>query len=567
MRKVRAILVHCGNHECCVRLSLSPSHLSLSIEHTARRGRIPLAMVSTDVLTENPLLQQEQLPKFASIQPSDLTPAVSTLLEKMEEDFTKLESTLEKTESPDYDDVLPAVERLQFPVGYVWGVAGHLNGVKNGDELRAAYEENQPKVVQSMTKFSQSKALYDALEKLQAELQACDDTSFAHKQKLRAVENSLLGMKLGGVGLEGEDKEKFNDMKMRLAELSTTFSNNVLDATKAFSLTIEDPSKVEGVPDSAKAMWANAHVQHLKSEAKDGDEVQEMDAEKGPWRVTLDMPSYIAAMSHLPDRALREEIYRASLTRASEFSNDEKKNNIPLIYEILKIKQEMSELLGFENYAEQSLAKKMAPSVESVRELSDLIADKALPAAEKEMAEILALAREIGGDEYSEENLEKLAPWDLTYWSERLKESKFDLTEEELRPYFALPAVLDGMFGLVKRIFNVEVRPADGEAEVWNDDVMFFKVFDVDTGKHIASFYLDPYSRPENKRGGAWMDVCIGKSKAVNRDIPVAYLTCNGSPPVGDKPSLMTFREVETLFHEFGYVEETYYLSILRFVR
>jgi len=521
---------------------------------TARRGRFPLAMVSTDTLTENPLLQQEKLPKFSSIEPSDLTPAVTELLTKMEQDFEALEGKLEQSSSPEYNEVLPEVERIQFPLGFVWGVAGHLNGVKNGDELRAAYEENQPKVVQSMTKFSQSKALYDALSKLQKELAAIDgESSFAQQQKARAVENSLLGMTLGGVGLEGEDKKRFNDMKMRLAELSTTFSNNVLDATKAFSLTVDDPSKVEGVPDSAKAMWANAHVQQRKSQAKEGEEVPEMNPDKGPWRITLDMPSYIAAMSHLPDRDLREQIYRASLTRASEFSEDEGKNNIPLIYEILKIKQEMSELLGFDNYAEQSLARKMAPSVESVRELSDLILEKALPAAEKEMAEILALARETGGEEYSEDKLEKLAPWDLTYWSERLKESKFDLTEEELRPYFALPAVLDGMFGLVKRIFNVEVRAADGEAEVWNDDVMFFKVYDVDSGKHIASFYLDPYSRPENKRGGAWMDVCIGKSKAVNRDIPVAYLTCNGSPPVGDKPSLMTFREVETLFHEFGH--------------
>lgn len=526
-----------------------------SSARTARRGRIPLAMASTDTLTENPLLQQEKLPKFGSIEPSDLTPAVGELLSKMEADFEQLESSLDSASSnPDYESVLPEVERIQFPLGYVWGVAGHLNGVKNGDELRAAYEENQPKVVQSMTKFSQSKALYDALSKLQKELLENGEDgepSFAQMQKARAVENSLLGMTLGGVGLEGEEKERFNDMIMRVAELSTSFSNNVLDATKAFSLTIDDPSKVEGVPDSAKAMWANAYVQHLKSEAKEGeDEIAEMDAEKGPWRITLDMPSYIAAMSHIPDRNVREEIYRASLTRASEFSEDESKNNIPLIYEILKIKQEMSALLGFDNYAEQSLARKMAPSVESVTELSDLIAKKALPAAEKEMAEILALARETGGVEYSEANLEKLAPWDLTYWSERLKESKFDLTEEELRPYFALPAVLDGMFGLVKRIFNVEVRPADGEAEVWNDDVRFFNVYDVASGKHIASFYLDPYSRPENKRGGAWMDVCIGKSKAVDRDIPVAYLTCNGSPPVGDKPSLMTFREVETLFHE-----------------
>jgi oligopeptidase A len=447
---------------------------------------------------------------------------------------------------------LPEVEKLQFPLGFVWGVAGHLNGVKNGDELRAAYEENQPMVVTSMTKISQSKALYDALSKLQEKLAAMDgESSFAQMQKSRAVENNLLSMKLGGVGLEGEDKEKFNAMKMRLAELSTTFGNNILDCTKAFSVTVEDPSKVEGVPSSAKAMWANAHVMHLKQEAKEGEEVPEMDPEKGPWRITLDMPSYIAAMSHLPDRSLREEIYRASITRASEVSED--KNNVPLIYEILKLKTEMAKLLGFENYAERSLATKMAPSVESVSELSDLIAEKALPAAQKEFDEITALARANGGEEYSEENLEKLAPWDTTYWSERLKESKFDLTEEELRPYFALPAVLDGMFGLVKRIFDIEVRAADGEAEVWHPDVRFFNVYDGSSGKHIASFYLDPYSRPADKRGGAWMDVCIGKSKALRRDVPVAYLTCNGSPPVGDTPSLMTFREVETLFHEFGH--------------
>jgi oligopeptidase A len=447
---------------------------------------------------------------------------------------------------------LPEVEKLQFPLGFVWGVAGHLNGVKNGDELRAAYEENQPKVVTSMTKISQSKALYDALSKLQEKLAAMDgESSFAQMQKARAVENNLLSMKLGGVGLEGEDKEKFNAMKMRLAELSTTFGNNILDCTKAFSVTVDDPSKVEGVPSSAKATWENAHVMHLKEEAKEGEDVPEMDPEKGPWRITLDMPSYIAAMSHLSDRSLREELYRASITRASEVSED--KNNVPLIYEILKLKTEMAKLLGFENYAERSLATKMAPSVESVRDLSDLIAEKALPAAQKEFHEITALARANGGEEFSEEILEKLAPWDTTYWAERLKESKFDLKEEELRPYFALPAVLDGMFGLVKRIFDIEVRSADGEAEVWHPDVRFFNVYDGSSDKHIASFYLDPYSRPADKRGGAWMDVCIGKSKAMHRDVPVAYLTCNGSPPVGDTPSLMTFREVETLFHEFGH--------------
>lgn len=509
-------------------------------------------MVATETLTENPLLKQENLPKFESIKPSDLSPAVSELLSKLEQDFANLEEKLLSDSSSEYDAVLPEVEKMQFPLGFVWGIAGHLNGVKNSDELRAAYEENQPKVVQAMTKISQSKALYDALSKVQETFAALhDEPTFAQMQKARAVENSLRDMTLGGVGLEGEDKERFNAMKMSLAELSTTFGNNILDATKAFSLTIDDPSKVEGVPSSAKAMWANAHVIYLKQHAKEGEEVPEMDPAKGPWRITLDMPSYIAAMSHLPDRSLREQIYRASITRASETAGD--KNNVPLIYEILKLKAEMAKLLGFKNYAERSLASKMAPSVESVRELSDLIAEKALPAALKEFDEITALARANGGEEYSEDNLDRLAPWDTTYWSERLKESKFDLTEEELRPYFALPAVLDGMFGLVKRIFDVEIRAADGEAEVWHPDVRFFSVYDGSSGKHIASFYLDPYSRPADKRGGAWMDVCIGKSKAVHRDVPVAYLTCNGSPPVGDTPSLMTFREVETLFHEFGH--------------
>lgn len=534
----------------------------------------------------NPLLQQDDLPKFQSIEPKDLTPAVEELLAKMEADFAELERKLQDSsaqEALDFDDVLPEVERIQFGLSYAWGVAGHLNGVKNGDELRAAYEENQPKIVQSMSKFQQSKPLYDALSAIEKKWEGSTTTTngadqdasaaaaaFEASQKKRAVEQSLRAMTLGGVGLEGPEKERFNEIKMRLAQLSTTFSNNILDETKAYSLTVEDPSVVKDVPASAKAMWAQAHLSHLKAAAasaaaaaaaSDGaegtapaaDAIPDLDPEKGPWRITLDMPSYIAVLSHLPDRNIREQVYRASIQRASEQSKDGAKNNVPIIYEILQLKTEMAKLLGFNSYAELSLASKMAPSVEAVRDLTDLIADKALPAAERELAEITDFARARGGDEYSESSLPKLMPWDITFWSERLKESKFELTEEETRPYFALPAVLEGMFSLVERIFNVRVKQANGEAEVWHPDVSFFKVFDADNNKHIASFFLDPYSRPENKRGGAWMDTCIGKSSAVQRDIPVAYLTCNGSPPVGDKPSLMTFREVETLFHEFGH--------------
>ena len=246
----------------------------------------------TATTVDNPFLEQEDLPKFEKIEPKFLTPAVESLLSKLESDFERMESDLDGKEDVDYDQVLPEVERMQFPLGYTWGVAGHLNGVKNSDPLREAYESNQPKVVQAMTKFSQSKPLYDALEAIEKKwkVEGKDkDDSFLMQQKRRAVEASLLGMKLGGVGLEGAEKERFNEIKMRLASLATTFSNNVLDTTKDFSLTIEDPAKMEGVPDSAKGLWASAHIQHLKSEAKEGDDVPEMNIEKGPWRITLDM--------------------------------------------------------------------------------------------------------------------------------------------------------------------------------------------------------------------------------------------------------------------------------------
>jgi oligopeptidase A len=520
---------------------------------------------SMETTTTNAFLQQEGLPQFADVQPSELTPAVERLLTQLSADFGSLENKLsEANGSVQYDDVLPEVERMQFPIGFTWGVAGHLNGVQNGDVLREQYESNQPKIVAAMSQFSQSKPLYDALKTVESQLESEDKDesetapSFDVLQKRRAVENSLRSMTLGGVGLEGADKERFNEIKMRLAALSTSFSNHVLDETKAFSLTVEDAASMEGVPASAKAMWANAHAMYVQSQAADdkdadADASPAMDAEKGPWRIGLDAPSYIAVLSHVRDRSLREQVYKAYLTRASDLSAVADNNNVPAIYEILQLKQEMSQLLGFGNYAELSLASKMAPSVEAVTELTDLVAAKAIPAAKRELAEVTAFAREHGGDDYSEANLDKLQPWDTTFWSERLKESKFDLKEEDTRPFFALPAVLDGMFSLVERIFNIDVAAADGEEQVWNKDVRFFKVTDKDSGKHIASFYLDPYSRPEDKRGGAWMDVCIGKSEAVKRDVAVAYLTCNGSPPVGDTPSLMTFREVETLFHEFGH--------------
>mmetsp|Transcript_10304 Transcript_10304/g.22367 ORF Transcript_10304/g.22367 Transcript_10304/m.22367 type:complete len:798 (-) Transcript_10304:247-2640(-) len=548
---------------------LSPSTVNTSSSSSSRTTTCAMSTVADSTATSNPLLESNDLPKFTKIEPSQLTPAMTSILEKLEADFASMESTLAEAKEVDYEEVLPVVEKMQHPLGYAWGIASHLNGVKNGDELRAAYEENQPKIVQATMKFSQSKPMYDALLKVQKTLEESKDDDFVLAQKRRAVENSLRGMTLGGVGLEEGSPEqiRFKEIKMRFAELSTAFSNNVLDATKAWGLEVTDAADVEGVPDSAKAMWAQAHLQHLVKECEDEEEKKKLEEQKvdgsvGPWRLTLDGPSYVSAMQHIPNRDLRQKVYLGYLQRASEFTagdeGEEKKdglgkNNVPIIQEILKLRKEMSGLLGFNNFAEQSLASKMAPDVAAVQNLSKLILEKSLPAAEKELAAATALAREVGGDAYSEASLEKLMPWDTSFWVERLKEKTFDLKEEELRPYFALDAVLEGMFGLIERIFGIEVRAANGKVEVWHPDVQFFELFDKETDQHVASFYLDPYSRPADKRGGAWMADCLGKSEALEIDVPVAYLTCNGSPPVGDKPSLMTFREVETLFHETGH--------------
>ena len=554
------------SHWVVVASSSSSSLTALSFSSSPRRRSLPTTTTATAVEEEkerqniNPFLQQNGLPKFQSLQAEHLTPALDDLLTQLELDFVRFESNLtallRRLPQPEitFDDVLPPLERLQFGLHYAWGVAGHLLGVQNSDKLREVYEANQPKIVQALTVLEQSKPLYDALlaawEQAQPlrDLESKED-SFRASQKRRAMENAIRSMQHGGVGLEQAAKKRCHEINLRLAQLSTAFSNNVMDETKAFSETVKDSSLLDGVPESVRSMWANAHATFLKSQK--GQSQVEIDPATGPWRITLDGPSYLAALAHIPDRSLREKIFRAFIGRASEASPE--KNNIPIMYENLQLKSEKAQLLGFQNYAELSLASKMAPSVERITELHERILSHALRVAESELVEIIAYAREKRGDDARMEPLPHLEPWDIPFWSERLKESKYDLSEEDTRAYFSLSCVLDGMFLLVGRIFNIKIRAADGEAELWHPDVRFFKVFDVGSGGHIASFYLDPYSRPNSKQGGAWMDVCIGKSEATKRNVPVAYLTCNGSPPVGKKPSLMTFHEVETLFHEFGH--------------
>ncbi len=484
----------------------------------------------------NPLLIGSGLPPFSEIKPEHVAPGVEQLLEALADGVRSLESQLSKkletATVPTWAELVEPLTAITERLSWSWGIIGHLMGVKNSPELREAYESVQPSLVKFASEISQSQVIYQALKQLH-ESDGWADLVPAQK---RIVESALRDAELSGVGLTGEPKEKFNEIQQSLAELSTQFSNHVLDATKAFSLTLTNPDDVAGLPPSLLSLTAQA--------ARDAG-AEDATAESGPWRITLDMPCYVPFLRHAQRRDLREKLYRAFITRASKGDLD----NAPIIEQILALRQQQSELLGFENYAELSLARKMAPSVSAVEALMEELRSASYDAAASELAEIKAFAQSQGADEANE-----IKQWDLPFWTERMRELKFDLNDEALRPYFSLPNVLEGLFGLAERLFGITISAADGEAPVWHSDVRYFQVADAEGGEKIAHFYLDPYSRPAEKRGGAWMDECIVRAKNDKGvRLPVAYLVCNQSPPVEDKPSLMTFREVETLFHEFGH--------------
>jgi oligopeptidase A len=481
--------------------------------------------------TYNPLLIGKGLPPFQEIIPAHVEPGMNTLLTELEKELTHLEQNLQ----PTWSGLVEPLEEITDRIKWSWGIVGHLMGVKNSPELRAAHDQVQSQVVKFYNRFNQSEALYQGFKALR---QSQDWQTLQPAQK-RIIERAIQDAELSGVALVGEQKEKFNAIELELAELCNKFSNNVLDATKAYSITLHTPEEVAGLPPSLLSLAAQAT-------RAAGDDTAT--AEKGPWRITLDFPSYYPFMQFSTRRDLREKLYRANISRAA--SGD--LNNYPLIERILELRRQKAELLGFATYAEYSLASKMAPAVEAVEKLLEELRLVSYDAAVKDLDNLREFARSQGAAEADD-----LQPWDIAFWAERLRENKFAFTAEELRPYFPLPQVLDGLFGLVKRIFAVTVTPADGQAPVWHEDVRYFQVAD-ETGKTIAYFYLDPYSRPAEKRGGAWMDDCLGRAKirengVLTLRLPVAYLQCNQTPPVDGKPSLMTFSEVETLFHEFGH--------------
>jgi len=471
--------------------------------------------------SSNPLLIGKGLPPFERIQATHVVPAISQILEELKTELAHIFANL----TPTWTGLVEPLTQLEERLGWSWGIVGHLMGVKNSPELRQAYETVQPEVVKFYNQLSQSQPLYQGLCALQ---QSISWDKLAPAQQ-RVVEAAIRDAKLSGVGLTGATRERFNQIQLELAELSTKFSNNVLDATKAFQLKLTTKAEIEGLPPSSLSLAAQAAQAAGSKNAT---------AKRGPWVITLDYPSYVPFMKYSSNSQLREKLYKAFITRAA--GGDW--NNNPLITRILELRQEQANILGFDNYAQLSLTRKMATNVEAVEALLEELREASYDAAVRELEQLKAFAQE-----------ENLKHWDLSFWGEKQREAKFAFNTEELRPYFPLPQVLQGLFDLAKRIFGVTITAADGEAPVWHPDVRYFKIAD-ETETTIAYFYLDPYSRPQEKQGGAWMNDCIGRAKLQDGvRLPVAYLVCNQSPTIGDKPSLMTFGEVETLFHEFGH--------------
>jgi len=483
-------------------------------------GLLQFSTLSQETPLQNPLLAPDipnRLPPFDQLTAEHVAPGIKQLVEQLSGAFTELEAST----GPTWAQTIEALGAISEPLYTAWGIVQHLMGVKNSPELRTAHDAVQKDVVQISMRLAQSEPFYQALVAMKAGPE-WDRLDAAQK---RVAISAIRDAELSGVGLHGEQKAHFERVELELAELSTQFTNHVLDDTKAFSLVLTRPDEVAGLPPT---------LMSAIGESADG-----------PWKVTLDAPVYLPFMEHSVRRDLRETLYRAFVTRASVGERD----NLPLLERILQLRQEKADILGYASFADVSLASKMAERVDAVEKLLGDLRTAALPRARAEHAELEAYAREQSGDSSLQ-----LALWDVPFWAERLREARYAYSDEELRPYFSLPQVLAGLFATAKRLFGVEVRGADGETPVWDSAVRFFRVAD-ETGKDIAAFYLDPYSRPENKRGGAWMDGVLSRKRRADGSVrlPVAYLVCNMTPPVGDKPALMTFREVETLFHEFGH--------------
>ncbi|MCP4238469.1 MAG: oligopeptidase A, partial [Aestuariibacter sp.] len=473
-------------------------------------------------MTALALEKVDGLPLFSAITPDQIKPAV-------EKAIAHCKSTIEQVVASNqytYKNVVDSIDEADDVLNKIWSPVSHMNSVVSSDELRKAHDDCLPLLSEYGTWVGQHEGLFQAYKSLR-DSQEYEQLDEAQR---KVIDNTLRDFTLSGVALPADTKKRFAQIQARLSELSSTFSNNVMDATMGWTKHVTDEAELAGLPESALDVAKQAaHQKDLQG-----------------WLFTLDIPSYLPVMLYADNRALREEMYRAYATRASEQGpNAGKWDNNPIIQETLALRTELASLLGFANYAERSIATKMASTTEQVVGFLRDLAAKSKPQAERELAEVRAFAAEKHG-------MDEMEAWDVPYYSEKLKQARYSISDEILRPYFPEHKALTGLFTVVEKLYGLSISEVEN-ADTWHKDVRLFSITDKD-GTLRGQFYLDLYARPK-KRGGAWMDECrVRRVKASGElQAPVAYLTCNFNGPVGNKPALFTHDEVVTLFHEFGH--------------
>ncbi len=473
-------------------------------------------------MSENPLLTMEGLPPFSKIKPEHIEPAIKTILEDSRQ---RVRDILAENTEYTWDNLIKPLEKISEKVSRTWSPISHMNSVVNSDMLRDAYNACLPKISEYITELGQNEALFRAYQSI-FESKAFASYDLA-QQKI--VENAIRDFRLSGVGLSDAKKQRYKEIMQQLSNLTSEFDQNLLDATHAWTKLITDESELAGVPDSVKSL--------AQQTAQNKDQTG--------WLLTLEFPSYYPIMLYADNRGLREEMYHAYVTRASELGpNAGEWDNTAVMEEIMRLRQEAAGLLGFENYAQRSLATKMAQDTSQVIDFLNELVDKSHPAAKQEYAELEVFAAK-------NFDLQTLTAWDVAYVGEKLRQHTYAISQEELKPYFPEPNVVNGMFEVVNRLYGIVITE-NHAIDTWHDDVKFFTITDK-KGNTRGQFYLDLYARP-HKRGGAWMDECLTRMNFDGQvQTPVAYLTCNFTPPVGGKPALFTHDEVNTLFHEFGH--------------
>ncbi|MFC1749154.1 oligopeptidase A [Pseudomonadota bacterium] len=470
----------------------------------------------------NPLLNMRDLPPFSKIKPEHIEPAIDALLQKNRQ---TIETLLAATSAYTWDNLVQPLDEMAEHLARTWSPVNHLNSVLSSDELRDAYNLCLAKLSEYNTDLQQHSGLYKAFKHI---AESADYQALNVAQK-KIIDNTMRDFHLSGIDLPDTEKARYKAIMQALSPLISKFNENILDAANAWKIQIKDEAHLKGLPESALGMAK----QIAQREKLDG------------WVFNLEPPSYLSIMTYADDRELRREIYTAFITHASDKGpNAGEWDNSPLMEEILSLRHEASQLLGFDNYAERSLATKMVHSTDQVMAFLNDLADHSLPVAKRELAELRAYAKgEYGADE--------LKPWDIDYYAEKLKQHKYAISQEALKPYFPEDAVLKGMFYVIERLYGMQVSERN-DIDVWHQDVRFFDIHDA-AGELRGRFYLDSYARPK-KRGLPWADACITRM-ATNKgvQIPVAYLTCSFSPPIGDDPALFRHDEVAILFHEFGH--------------